>query len=223
MPYTYEETNADEIEEAYDKLIMDSIAKNQTFDLLELHKKLPPPIYSDPEYLTPPELGGNPSPLSFADVTTGTLNPSVIPPRFSSVEETEAQLRLLQFFVKLAREVGVVELRCRYNGGGDEGFAKVEWLRLADNRQLDPRAFVDSVLDKSANDKLAELGQAVGLITFSRDPAFDALETAIALLFVWCLMLPYYGTAQPMTYGAIRVDLVTCVIRDEMDIGPPPG
>ncbi|MCF3936462.1 hypothetical protein L1787_24010 [Acuticoccus sp. M5D2P5] len=222
LPYTHEETNDEEREEALEQLMVEADEKNQKFNLIELLQQLPPPIYTDPEYVTPTELGGNPTPLSFGDEATGRLKPSLIPANFNGVERTEAQLRLLQFFTELARDVGVVELRCLYNGGGDEGFARMEWLRFADTRQLDPRTFFDSVLDTNAREKLAELGQTADPIQFSKDPAYYAFESTIALLFVWCLMLPYYGTSQPTTYGAIRVDLVAFTIRDEMDIGPPP-
>lgn len=218
MPYTYEQTNADEIAELEDKLYAEAKARGPV-DFDALSDALPEPIYSEPVYLPPPEFGGHTEPARFRDPETGEPLPLTETWGQRDTDYLDGSRReLLTLFLKVAAERGVVALRCPYNGGHDEGFARLDWIELEDGTRVDGDRFVDRVLDGAMRNRFEALGRAQGMHTRGFDPLRDVFRHELPLTFVLYLMSPSYGTAQDSSYGAAIVDIAAGTVRDDRDV-----
>src|SRR5712664_1093424 len=125
----------------------------------------PPPRADQFVYLSPPEFGGAPEPARFAvaepQQAAGPASAPDEPPR--SVEESRRQREKSQeerrqlafaFAVPELRKAGVRRVYCRYDGGHDEGFSRLDRAEMADGARLDADALSRRLYDAGLLDKI---------------------------------------------------------------------
>jgi hypothetical protein len=154
----------------------------------------PPPRADQFVYLSPPEFGGAPEPVSFS----------------------VAEPRAFAFVVPELRKLGVRRVYCRYDGGHDEGFSRLDRAEMADGAPLDADALFRRLHDAGLLDQVYAAKMMRPSIHFS-DRQQLALFLDSYLVGEWASMLLChgYGTGEYSMYGAFTVDLEACTITDD--------
>jgi len=185
----------------------------------------PAPKPKEFAYFPPGDIGGARAPVTFADPTVGgdASGGDVLgKPRSAPGSCEDYTHELLAIMLPELRDLGVVSLRCRYDGGYDEGFAWLHEATLADGTTLDPDALAARLLaDPGTKQRL----DSAKIQAFeNRTPTQKKLAFAIAndLCLDWAVALlgRGYGTGEFAMYGMFTVDLRTNTITDDETVEP---
>jgi hypothetical protein len=189
-------------------------------------------------YLTPPDMGGPPSPVRFSDQVPAPRGAAPAAPSLldrllgrrpgaeamlgqeREAERARSSQQWLALIVAALREIGVRRVYGRYDGGNDEGFAWLDHVALASGERLTPDEAARRLAATRLRERLADAGlwhaQWGAGEKAMRDVALDALVTECAVN----LLGGGYGTGPFYMYGAFTVDLDACTIVDDRDAEP---
>ncbi|MBD2070221.1 hypothetical protein H6F93_22355 [Leptolyngbya sp. FACHB-671] len=114
------------------------------------------------------------------------------------------------------RELGVKVIYCRYNGGGDEGFAQFSGVKLEDRIiEFDDLKYqlAEGSLGSQTSQYLRNYYRYLGEPSREQRVEFflDLLADSLAI----CLLGQYYGTGEYSMKGSFRANLETGEIIDE--------
>jgi hypothetical protein len=153
----------------------------------------PPPRADQFVYLSPSEYGGAAEPVRF----------SVVDP-----EQAAGRQRTFAFAVPELHKAGVQRLYCRYDGGHDEGFSRLDSAEMKDGARLDADALRHRLFDAGLLGRIYAAGMMRPSVHFS-DRQQLALFLDHYLINEWAVMLldVGYGTGEYSMYGAFTVDV----------------
>jgi hypothetical protein len=145
-------------------------------------------------------------------------------PRLTLEQQQEASAyrgqHVLALIVSALREIGVRRVYCRYDGGGDEGFAWLDHAETQSGERLAPTLLARR-LGKTS---LLRRGIDAGLWPRRRVMRAQQLRDIADMQFAdECaarLLGGGFGTGEMLLYGALTVDLDTCTIADDRDASP---
>lgn len=212
----------------------------------------PPPKPSDFMYLEPRDFGGAREPVAIGvrDPSEIVVEPEPVnPPLIVDMRPRGVLPRLLDalglnqaaapppppprrwwadgevmaHLFPLLREIGVVRVHCRYDGGHDEGFA---WIAGAEteSERLDAAGLTDRLLAAGALARLAKPGMpAIGYVGSQGDERTRFAQTLdFGLAGEWAerLLGRGYGTGEYVMYGAFIADLAAGEIREDPKAPP---
>jgi hypothetical protein len=202
----------------------------------------PPPRADQFVYIPPPEFGGAPEPVRFSVADSAAAAGAEEPQQAAEAapaapgdpqrsyeerrrqqqkEQAERRQRLFAFVAPELRKIGVRRLYCRYDGGHDEGFSRLDSVESADGGRLDADAFTQRLHDAQLMDRLCAAGFIQRSKHFSeREQLFHFVDGW--LIGEWASMLlgDGYGTGELSMYGAFTVDLEACTITDDRNAAP---
>jgi hypothetical protein len=119
------------------------------------------------------------------------------------------------------RKAGVRRLYCRYDGGHDEGFSRLDHAEMTDGARLDAGALRQRLFDAGLLDRIYAAGMMRASARITAQQQFE-LFIDFDLISAWASMLlgDSYGTGEYSMYGAFTVDLETCTITDDRNADP---
>ncbi|QPF83267.1 hypothetical protein IC762_26650 [Bradyrhizobium genosp. L] len=138
-----------------------------------------------------------------------------------TAQGTFRRQRLLAVSVPELRDLGVRQLYCRYDGGGDEGFAWLDHAKLAAGGTLDANALVQQLTDRGLLDRLVTHGVMTRNEGRSeRDRVAIFVHQWLSQEFASMLLSGGFGTGEYTMYGAFTVDLDNCTVTDDPGADP---
>jgi hypothetical protein len=213
----------------------------------------PPPRADQFIYIPPLEFGGAPEPVRFSLAPRPDEPRSDAQPAWSiwdrlqdwwraSEEETRRReieqavekrrrkhLRRRQRFfaavIPALQKTGARRIRCRYDGGNDEGFVWLDSIEMRDGERIAAAEVPQRLLDVRFPDQLRRSKMIYETSSFSIGslPDRQKLDHILQdLCNEWALMLlgDSYGTGEYSMYGAFAVDLEACTITDDRAADP---
>jgi hypothetical protein len=193
----------------------------------------PPPRADQFVYLSPLKYGGAPEPVRFSvaepQQAAEPASAPGEPPRWS-VEEVRRQHQKMQeervqrtfaFAFPELRKVGVRRFYCRYDGGHDEGFSRLDRAEMANGERLDADALSRRLTEAGLLDKIYAAGLMRPSAHFSDQELLrQFLDDWLANEWAIMLLGDGYGTGEYSMYGAFTVDLEACTIVDDRNADP---
>jgi hypothetical protein len=192
----------------------------------------PPPRADQFVYLSPPNYGGAPEPVRFSVAEPQqAAEPAPAPggPPLSGEEfrrrhektQEERRQRTFAFAVPELRKTGVQRFYCRYDGGHDEGFSRLDRAEMTDGTRLDADALSRRLTDAGLLNKIYAAGIMRPSAHFSdRELLRQFLDHWLANEWATMLLGDGYGTGEYSMYGAFTVDLEACTVFDDRHADP---
>jgi hypothetical protein len=154
-------------------------------------------------------------------------------PRQISIQERQRRAKLkreqdaqciFSILVPALRSIGVKRAYCRYDGGNDEGFARLDRFEMVNGAPfaddlLGPRLHEMNVHEKLRDVKITSPGEGVSVDREAAELASFARETLIQE-WAYVLLGTHFGTGDYVMYGAFTVDLDACTITDDPKADP---
>ena len=137
------------------------------------------------------------------ELASGQFNPEILDPDSRQV-------------IDVLIELGVKIIYCRYNGGGDEGFAECSGVKLEDSivefEELKSR-LADGLLGSKTSQYLRSYYYSLG--EPSREQRVEFFLDLLASALATCLLGQGFGTGEYSMKGSFRANLETGAIIDE--------
>lgn len=241
MPFYYDVLNDDEIDAHISKCLNETDAQGKKFSLIDSVRSAPKKKLSIPAFTPIDAHKINVEPPEFADPKTGLI--------FQRIKRRLDQASpiglgnesdILQVFLQICRSAGVNSIRLTYNGGSDEGYAKLDSIEMPDMTLYTAKEFASLLLSQSSHKYLLDLVRDKNLrpdpfefINSKRNTKKQNKLTPLEKLSILILdEIPYYfmcilwekgfGTGTDSSfYGAALVDLPACTIVEFEAIDPP--
>jgi hypothetical protein len=194
------------------------------------------------QYLAPPDFDGAVEPVRFSLPTLRERikplqMPQPLPQTFfqrlfgrQSFDTARYELEYEQTFMALViaalLALGVNRAYCRYDGGGDEGFAWIDHVELSDGRQLNAATLAEQLVDGGLMERFYALGfldRRIGGPEIDEgdiSQMLDMLRDGLTHEWAQLLLGKHYGTGEVWMYGAFKVDLKACTIVDDRNAAP---
>jgi hypothetical protein len=141
--------------------------------------------------------------------------------RFLQQQRTQ---QLFSIMVPALRALGVRRVYCRYDGGNDEGFSRLDHFETQTGEHIDADTLVKQLYDMEIHDKLCAAGFKDHMRGVSTDQKMAEIKTfaCVWLISDWaCVLLGRgYGTGEYSMYGAFTVDLDECSVTDDPSARP---
>jgi hypothetical protein len=192
----------------------------------------PPPRADQFVYLSPPNYGGAPEPVLFSVVEPQQAAEPVSAPggpllsgeefrRRHEKTQEERRQRTFAFAVPELRKAGVQRFYCRYDGGHDEGFSRLDHAEMTDGARLDADTLSRQLTGAGLLDKIYATGIMRRSAHFSDQELLrQFLDDWLANEWATMLLGDSYGAGEYSMYGAFTVDLEACTVVDDRQADP---
>jgi hypothetical protein len=120
--------------------------------------------------------------------------------------------------------IGATAVRVRYDGGGDEGYAHVESVRVGDVERPAAEVVAKLGADREVEARAGTVRPTLGshyLEGLSGVPLAEALLDRLAFRIAVSLVGGGFGVGVSSIYGAAWADLETFDVTDDPDASPP--